>query len=148
MDIQETKFFLQCTVLWGFSFWLLSVVFFSYTVYKQKELYCANSDMLLIQYPVSDRGPSCMPRKQKEGRKHTASNKTLPRNFLCQTIISVLPFLCNSYCSVTELLSCFELFKALPEESFQKHFRNLNTRYPVSLSKCIFSFSKYLIICL
>lgn len=57
MDIQETKFFLQYTVLWGFSFWLLSVVFFSYTVYKQKELYCAKSDVLFIQYPASDRGP-------------------------------------------------------------------------------------------
>lgn len=57
MDIQKTKFFLQCTVLWVFSFWLLSVVFFSYTVYKQKkELYCAKSDVVLIQYPASDSG--------------------------------------------------------------------------------------------
>lgn len=84
-----------------------------------------------------------MPRKPCKNGGSTQ----LPTNHYLETscarpLYIFYPFLPISYCSVTELLSCFELFKALAEESFQKHFRNLNTVYPVSQSKCLFMSSK------
>lgn len=90
-----------------------------------------------------------MPRKPCKNGGSTQ----LPTNHYLETscarpLYIFYPFLPISYCSVTELLSCFELFKALAEESFQKHFRNLNTVYPVSQSKCLFMSSKKLLICM